>query len=50
MTGSGKTTFISKVSGRNDLNIGHDLTSCTYRTLIGFTLIQNASSVGDLTL
>ncbi|KXJ96522.1 P-loop containing nucleoside triphosphate hydrolase protein [Microdochium bolleyi] len=29
MTGSGKTTFISKVTGRNDLKIGHDLTSCT---------------------
>ncbi|KAI0416278.1 P-loop containing nucleoside triphosphate hydrolase protein [Xylaria grammica] len=29
MTGSGKTTFISKVTGRKDLNIGHSLTSCT---------------------
>ncbi|KAI1274659.1 P-loop containing nucleoside triphosphate hydrolase protein [Xylaria sp. FL0933] len=29
MTGSGKTTFISKVTGRQDLNIGHSLTSCT---------------------
>ncbi|KAI3317705.1 P-loop containing nucleoside triphosphate hydrolase protein [Xylariaceae sp. AK1471] len=29
MTGSGKTTFISKVTGRRDLNIGHSLTSCT---------------------
>ncbi|KAF3767957.1 P-loop containing nucleoside triphosphate hydrolase protein [Cryphonectria parasitica EP155] len=29
MTGSGKTTFISKVTGRDDLQIGHDLTSCT---------------------
>ncbi|KAI0536361.1 P-loop containing nucleoside triphosphate hydrolase protein [Xylaria digitata] len=29
MTGSGKTTFISKVTGRGDLNIGHSLTSCT---------------------
>ncbi|KAI1123090.1 P-loop containing nucleoside triphosphate hydrolase protein [Nemania abortiva] len=29
MTGSGKTTFISKVTGRTDLNIGHSLTSCT---------------------
>ncbi|KAJ4425108.1 hypothetical protein N0V82_000163 [Gnomoniopsis sp. IMI 355080] len=29
MTGSGKTTFISKVTGRGDLQIGHDLTSCT---------------------
>ncbi|KAI1767702.1 P-loop containing nucleoside triphosphate hydrolase protein [Hypoxylon sp. FL1150] len=29
MTGSGKTTFISKVTGRTDLKIGHDLTSCT---------------------
>ncbi|KAI1631490.1 P-loop containing nucleoside triphosphate hydrolase protein [Biscogniauxia mediterranea] len=29
MTGSGKTTFISKVTGRSDLAIGHSLTSCT---------------------
>ncbi|KAI2628139.1 P-loop containing nucleoside triphosphate hydrolase protein [Xylaria nigripes] len=29
MTGSGKTTFISKVTGRTDLKIGHLLTSCT---------------------
>ncbi|KAI0503403.1 P-loop containing nucleoside triphosphate hydrolase protein [Xylaria bambusicola] len=29
MTGSGKTTFISKVTGRPDLKIGHSLTSCT---------------------
>ncbi|KAI0198209.1 P-loop containing nucleoside triphosphate hydrolase protein [Astrocystis sublimbata] len=29
MTGSGKTTFISKATGRPDLNIGHSLTSCT---------------------
>ncbi|KAI1338463.1 P-loop containing nucleoside triphosphate hydrolase protein [Xylariaceae sp. FL0016] len=29
MTGSGKTTFISKVTGRKDLKIGHSLTSCT---------------------
>jgi len=29
MTGSGKTTFISKVTGRKDLKIGHNLTSCT---------------------
>lgn len=29
MTGSGKTTFISKVTGRPDLKIGHGLTSCT---------------------
>lgn len=32
MTGSGKTTFISKVTGRTDLQIGHDLTSCTLST------------------
>lgn len=30
MTGSGKTTFISKVTGRTDLNIGHSLTSCAF--------------------
>ena len=29
MTGSGKTTFISQVTGNKDLKIGHDLTSCT---------------------
>lgn len=29
MTGSGKTTFISKATGRTDLKIGHDLASCT---------------------
>ncbi|KAJ2986131.1 hypothetical protein NUW58_g5172 [Xylaria curta] len=29
MTGSGKTTFISKVTGRKDLKVGHNLTSCT---------------------
>ncbi|RYP48019.1 hypothetical protein DL768_006010 [Monosporascus sp. mg162] len=29
MTGSGKTTFISRVTGRTDLKIGHDLNSCT---------------------
>ncbi|KAI0385083.1 P-loop containing nucleoside triphosphate hydrolase protein [Hypomontagnella monticulosa] len=29
MTGSGKTTFISKVTGRTDLQIGHGLASCT---------------------
>lgn len=29
MTGSGKTTFISNATGRKDLKIGHDLTSCT---------------------
>lgn len=28
MTGSGKTTFIANATGRNDLKIGHDLTSC----------------------
>ncbi|KAH8645555.1 P-loop containing nucleoside triphosphate hydrolase protein [Ilyonectria robusta] len=29
VTGAGKTTFISKASGRNDLEIGHDIDSCT---------------------
>ncbi|KAM0256815.1 hypothetical protein ACHAQJ_004767 [Trichoderma viride] len=29
MTGSGKTTFIANATGRTDLKIGHDLTSCT---------------------
>ncbi|UKZ51740.1 hypothetical protein TrVGV298_005503 [Trichoderma virens] len=29
MTGSGKTTFIANATGRTDLKIGHNLTSCT---------------------
>ncbi|KAL8738936.1 MAG: hypothetical protein Q9181_000348 [Wetmoreana brouardii] len=29
VTGSGKTTFISKASGRTDLNIGYGIESCT---------------------
>ncbi|KAK5996393.1 hypothetical protein PT974_01727 [Cladobotryum mycophilum] len=29
VTGAGKTTFISKATGRNDLEIGHGLDSCT---------------------
>ncbi|KAJ5081176.1 p-loop containing nucleoside triphosphate hydrolase protein [Penicillium angulare] len=29
LTGAGKTTFISKATGRNDLGIGHGLGSCT---------------------
>ncbi len=28
-TGSGKSTFIQKASGRQDVIIGHDLQSCT---------------------
>ena len=32
MTGSGKTSFISRVTGRTDLKIGHDLSSCTCPT------------------
>ncbi|KAF8858761.1 P-loop containing nucleoside triphosphate hydrolase protein [Acephala macrosclerotiorum] len=29
VTGAGKTTFISKATGRSDMKIGHGLTSCT---------------------
>ncbi|KAL8822685.1 MAG: hypothetical protein Q9191_006585 [Dirinaria sp. TL-2023a] len=29
VTGAGKTTFISKATGRTDLKIGHDIESCT---------------------
>lgn len=32
-TGAGKTTFISKATGRDDLPIGHGIDSCTYITL-----------------
>ncbi len=28
VTGAGKTTFVNKVSGRNDLKIGSGLKSC----------------------
>ncbi|KAI0407303.1 hypothetical protein F4802DRAFT_49583 [Xylaria palmicola] len=38
MTGSGKTTFISKVTGAKDLEIGHSLTSCTF-SLGGSSLV-----------
>ncbi|KAF9636453.1 hypothetical protein BFW01_g7349 [Lasiodiplodia theobromae] len=29
ITGAGKTTFISRATGRNDLEVGHSLESCT---------------------
>jgi hypothetical protein len=35
MTGSGKTTFIANATGRKDLKIGHDLTSCTALSILG---------------
>jgi ABC-type hemin transport system ATPase subunit len=28
VTGAGKTTFISKATGRSDMEIGHSLASC----------------------
>ncbi|KAK8043788.1 hypothetical protein PG994_012626 [Apiospora phragmitis] len=37
MTGAGKTTFISKVTGRTDLEIGHSLTSCMHALTHGST-------------
>ncbi|KEY67953.1 hypothetical protein S7711_02161 [Stachybotrys chartarum IBT 7711] len=51
MTGSGKTTFISKVTGRSDLKIGHDLTSCTrdievIETKIGDTTVRFVDTPG----
>ncbi|OTB09449.1 hypothetical protein M426DRAFT_316001 [Hypoxylon sp. CI-4A] len=39
MTGSGKTTFISKVTGRTDLKIGHGLTSCTQEIQVAETVL-----------
>ena len=41
MTGSGKTTFISKVTGREDLKIGHHLTSCTQEIQVIETKIDD---------
>ena len=41
MTGSGKTTFISKATGRDDLRIGHDLTSCTQEIQVIETKIDD---------
>lgn len=40
MTGSGKTTFISKATNRTDLKIGHDLTSCTQEIQVYTTTID----------
>ncbi|KAM0444388.1 hypothetical protein ACHAO4_010231 [Trichoderma viride] len=40
MTGSGKTTFIANATGRKDLKIGHDLTSCTQEIQIVETMID----------
>ncbi|RFU75387.1 p-loop containing nucleoside triphosphate hydrolase [Trichoderma arundinaceum] len=40
MTGSGKTTFIANATGRTDLKIGHDLTSCTQEIQIVETIID----------
>lgn len=41
MTGSGKTTFISKATGLTDLKIGHDLTSCTSEITVHSTRIDD---------
>ena len=30
VTGAGKTTFISRATGRGDLKIGHDIDSCEF--------------------
>ena len=35
VTGAGKTTFISKATGKSDLEIGHGLVSCI-ETLHGY--------------
>ncbi|KAL7783260.1 P-loop containing nucleoside triphosphate hydrolase protein [Trichoderma ceciliae] len=40
MTGSGKTTFIANATGRTDLKIGHDLTSCTQEIQIVETTLN----------
>ena len=33
VTGAGKTTFVSRVTGETDLEIGHGLRSCTAHRL-----------------
>ncbi|KAL7950684.1 P-loop containing nucleoside triphosphate hydrolase protein [Trichoderma barbatum] len=40
MTGAGKTTFIANATGRTDLRIGHNLTSCTQEIQIIETTID----------
>lgn len=40
MTGSGKTTFIANATGRTDLKIGHNLTSCTQEIQIIETILD----------
>ncbi|OAL48587.1 P-loop containing nucleoside triphosphate hydrolase protein [Pyrenochaeta sp. DS3sAY3a] len=39
VTGAGKTTFVSKATGRKDLEIGSDLSSCTQEVQIAETVI-----------
>lgn len=34
VTGAGKTSFISKATGREDLAIGHGIESCKFKGLI----------------
>ncbi|KAF3086796.1 hypothetical protein TWF569_000409 [Orbilia oligospora] len=51
MTGAGKTTFISKVTGKSDLVIGHSLESCTrevsvHETKIGETTVRFVDTPG----
>ncbi|KAF3178386.1 hypothetical protein TWF225_010188 [Orbilia oligospora] len=51
MTGAGKTTFISKVTGKSDLGIGHSLESCTrevsvHETKIGETTVRFVDTPG----
>jgi GTP-binding protein EngB required for normal cell division/molybdopterin converting factor small subunit len=57
MTGSGKSTFISKATGRSDLVIGHQLVSCTrgiqaFETRIGNQRVRFIDTPGfsDTTL
>ncbi|KAK6521663.1 hypothetical protein TWF506_001872 [Arthrobotrys conoides] len=51
MTGAGKTTFISKATGKSDLGIGHSLESCTreiavHETKIDDTLVRFVDTPG----
>ncbi|KAK6506841.1 hypothetical protein TWF481_005301 [Arthrobotrys musiformis] len=43
MTGAGKTTFISKATGKTDLKIGHDLESCTREISVHETKIDDVT-------
>ncbi|EPS42277.1 hypothetical protein H072_3744 [Dactylellina haptotyla CBS 200.50] len=43
MTGAGKTTFISKATGKSDLLIGHSLESCTREISVHETKIDDTT-------